>query len=327
MNRTERIGAILLAIGLGLLIARALPGVAAWWPLGLVAAGFLLWREAASQLATTTLIALSLTLAVAGPGLNWLDRLEGWTTALGDGQVVATHQSSPNLAREWAEVELLRVVNAVGNIQIVGEATEPSVTITYRRQGAGGRVPGELQVSYDVTTRTLTVLGLDPAVPEGDRRGLTADITVAVPSRVAVRVENHEGKVTIARVAAAEVSNHTGEVQVRRIVGAVTATNDRGAIRIEDAYGPVSASTRLGDVRLSFDQPVNHPIAARTDVGSVTLLIPTASNVEIRATSRTRNLSGDLQTVIATEGRLRLGVGENIVELAANEGGIEVRKR
>lgn len=305
MNRTERIGAILLAIGLGLLIARALPGVAAWWPLGLVAAGFLLWREAASQLVITILIALSLTLAVAGPGLN---RLEDWTTALGDGQVVATHQSNPGMAREWAEVELLRVVNAVGNIQIVGEATEPSVTITYRRQGAGGRVPRELQVSYDATTRTLTVIGLDPAVPEGDRRGLTAEITVAVPTRTAVQVENHAGKVTVAKV------------------GAVAVINDDGTIRIEDAYGPVNASTRVGDIRLSFDQPVNHPIAARTGRGRVALLIPTASNVEIRATSRTRNLSGDLQTVIATEGRLRLGMGENIVELAA-DGGIEVRKR
>ncbi|MBS3967417.1 MAG: hypothetical protein KGZ60_09215 [Truepera sp.] len=324
MNRTERIGAMLLAIGLGLLLARALPGVAAWWPLGLVVAGFLLWRGVALQLVTTTLIALSLTLAVAGPGLHWL---AGWMAASDRGQVVATHQSSPSMAREWAEVELLRVVNAVGDIQIAGDASEPSVSITYRRQQAGGRVPGELQARYDATTRTLTVIGLDPAAPERDRRGLSAVITIAVPSQVAVQVENQVGKVTIARVAAAAVSNHTGEVQVRRIVGAVTATNDRGAIRIEDAYGPVSASTRVGDVRLSFDQPVNHSIAARTDVGSVTLLIPTASNVEIRATSRTRNLSGDLQTVIATEGRLRLGVGENIVELAANEGGIEVRKR
>lgn len=322
MNRTERIGAILLAIGLGLLLARALPGLAAWWPLGLVAAGFLLWR-AGSQLATTTLIALSLTLAIAGPGLNWL---ANWT-APGGGQVVATHQSNAGVAREWAEVELLRVVNAVGDIQITGEAAEPSVSITYRRQQAGGRVPSELQARYDATTRTLTVIGLDPDAPESDRRGLNAAITIAVPSTVAVQVENHVGKVTIAKVAAAEVINHVGEVSLERVRGAVSATNEVGTIRITEVYGPINANTSVGDIRLNFDQSVNYPIAARTDVGSVTLLIPTTSNVEIRATSRMRNLSGDLQTVIATEGRLRLGTGENIVELAANVGGIEVRKR
>jgi hypothetical protein len=298
-------GAILLAIGLGLLLARALPGVAAWWPLGLMVAGLLLWRGAASQLLTTVLIALSLTLAAAGPGVNWLS---GVRLGAPSGRVVATHQSSPSLAREWAEVEMVTVRNAVGAIQITGEAAKPSVSITYRRNWAGGRVPGELQARYDAATRTLTVIGLDPGTPEHDRRGLTAEITVAVPARVAVQVENHAGKVTVAKV------------------GAVSVINDDGAIRIEDAYGPISASTRVGDIRLSFDQPVNDTIAARTGRGRVTLLIPTASNVEIRATSRERNLSGDLQTVIATEGRLRLGMGENIVELAADRG-IEVRKR
>ncbi len=324
MNRAERMGTILLAIGLGLLLARALPGVAAWWPLGLVSAGFLLWRRAASQLATTALIALSLTLALAGPGLNWL---AGWTAASDGGQVVAIHQSNSGMAREWVEVELLRVVNDLGDIQITGEAAEPSVGVTYRRQQAGGRVPGELQARYDAATRTLTVIGLDPDAPERDRRGLNAAITIAVPSTVAVQVENRVGKVTIARVAAAEVSNNVGEVQLKRVGGAVLVTNDVGTIRIEDAYGRVEAGTRVGDIRLSFEQPVNHPIAARTDVGGVTLLIPIASNVEIRATSRMRNLSGDLQTIIATEGRLRLGMGENTVDLAASVGGIEVRKR
>lgn len=327
MNRTERIGAVLFAIGLGLLIVNALPGVATWWPLGLIAAGLLLWRGPASQLVTTVLIALSVTLALAGLGLAGFSSLSLGGLSSDSGRVVATYQSSAGMAREWAEVETLRIRNAVGNVQVTGEAAEPSVAITYRRTQAGGRVPGELQARYDPTTRTLTVIGLDPAAGERDRRGLSANVTVAVPSRVTVQVENHVGKVTVSKVAGVEVSNNVGEVQLRRIGGAVVATNDVGAVRVEDAYGPINVSTRVGDVRLSFDQPVSYAISARTDVGEVILLIPTGSNVEIRATSRMRNLSGDLQTVTATEGRLRLGAGENAVELASNVGGVEVRKR
>jgi hypothetical protein len=83
----------------------------------------------------------------------------------------------------------------------------------------------------------------------------------------------------------------------------------------------------VGEIRLFFDRPVTAPIQAKSDVGNVSILLPSGSNATVRAVSQIRNLSGELEPVTASEGRLRLGAGETEVALETRVGEVSVRTR
>jgi hypothetical protein len=65
MKTNTTIGAIFLGAGFGILLGLLFPGLAWFWPLGLILGGVLLWRRLGT-LAATIVVAASLSLALSG---------------------------------------------------------------------------------------------------------------------------------------------------------------------------------------------------------------------------------------------------------------------
>lgn len=302
MKTNTTIGAIFLGAGFGILLGLLFPGLAWFWPLGLILGGVLLWRRLGT-LAATIVVAASLSLALSGSSgpLNL-----GFPT-LGERQL-ARYEIMGDEARAWREVRRLVVLNAVGDVSVeVGET--PSVTVRYRGNRGAARPPESLQASYDPASGTLRVVGTDPRGPESERRGLSAEIEVVLPAGVAV-----------------EASTGVGDVRVQGAAEA-TASSSVGDVTVTSVSGMVSARSGVGSVELTFERPPAASASASTDVGDVRLTLPEASSASVRAISGMRSFGGALERVTGDESRLILGAGEQQVELRTRVGKVEVRTR
>jgi hypothetical protein len=303
MKRNVTLGALLIGVGAGLLINTWFPGLRFLWPLGLIAGGVLLWREVGPYSARVALIAGSLTIPFFG-GVGWGG---SWDISMGNGRELASLESSDDNEEAWAGLERLLIVNTVGDIVVEGN-DELDIEIIYR----GNRrteTPESLQADYDPDSRTLRIIGVDPKLPERERRNVSADITVSVPENVQVEVVNAVGDVTLTDVQSVAVETNVGDVRLENIVGSIKTT------------------TNQGDIVMDLSESVNTSIRALTDVGDISLELPDDSNVTVTATSDSRDLEGDLDKLTGNEGRLRLGSGEFPVELKTHVGGITVRER
>jgi hypothetical protein len=311
---------MLVGAGLGILLYQLFPALSWLWPLGLVAAGVLIWQRLGTPAVRTGLVSLSVLLGLLSVNLG------GLSPWLASERSVAHYQANPNQAQSWREVERVVVRNSVGSIRAKSSDGEVVASVSYVRRQPGGRVPHELQARFDEATRELTLIGLDPD-DASRQRGLRAEIALELPRHVTLVVVNGVGDVNVQNLHGAEIRLEVGRIKVRELSGELMAHNDVGNIEVENVAGAVTAQTRVGEIRLLFDRPIAAPIQARSDVGNVSILLPTSSNATVRAVSQVRNLSGELEPVTASEGRLRLGAGETEVTLETRVGEVSVRTR
>lgn len=318
---SQRLGALLLGIGIGILIFRLFPWLAWLWPLGLLIGGIMIWRRLSVPVIRVVILMLSLTIGLlATPALIYFP--------VGvPGRVVATYQQSITQQRDWQELERVVIINSVGSVTVEGGSHDTEVAVEYRRNQRSGRIPSELQVAYDERRRTLTVTGIDPDLSQSAQRGLSANIEVRLPEWVTVHITNEVGDVSVSGLDQVEIHADVGRIRAYEIEYLLNIQSDVGSIDIENAAAQIVAATRVGELRLTFDRPVSSPIRARTEVGDIQLVLPSGSNTMIRATSQVRNLAGDLEQITASEGRLRLGAGEHDVELHTRVGEVRVKQR
>ena len=324
MNRTSAFGAVLLGLGLGILLSRLLPGSTWLWPFGLILAGLLMWRRLGAAILPPLLIAISLVLAVSG-GARMLPRLDSLATG-GEGRVLGSFESSGAQEEAWREAQRVVVLNSVGDIR-VSAADELNVRVSYRRSRGRNRAPEALQASYDPISRTLSVIGLEPSLPENARRGLSAEMELSLPAGVQLEASTEVGTLEVSGMGDTSLSTRVGDISASDVSGDLSARSDVGSVTITNAARAVTARTRVGSLTLMFDAPLGAALQAETDVGDVSLSLPAASNVTVRAVSQLRNFAGDLERVTASERRLNLGAGEHQVSLSSRVGKIEVRTR
>jgi Putative adhesin len=323
MKRNLTLGALLVGLGVGLLINVWFPWLRWLWPLGLIAGGVLLWREMGPYTSRVGLIAASLAIPLFG-GFAWggFDFDGGF----GGGRELARFESSDEDETSWETVERLLIVNTVGDITVEAD-DKVDIDVVYRGNRRNASLPEGLQTDYDEANRTLRIIGVDPKLPQNERRNLSADITVSVPDYVQVEIVNDVGDLSVTEVASVQLETDVGDIHVNDIAGTTSAHSDVGDIRLDNIFGETKASTNTGDITIDLGEPLAATLTAHSDVGDITLELPDDSNVTITATSDTRDLSGDLEKVTGTEGRLRLGSGEFNVELTTNVGGVNVKER
>jgi hypothetical protein len=319
MKRNLTLGALLIGVGAGLLVNNWFPGLRFLWPLGLIAGGVMLWREAGPYAARLALIAASLTIPLFG-GLGW-----SWNPGIGDGRELASLESSDEDEESWQELERLLVVNTAGDIQIEGD-DELDIEVVYRGNRRA-EVPDILQADYDPSSKTLRIIGVDPKLPERERRNSSADMVVSVPENVQVEVVNHVGDISVSEVLGAALETNRGDVQASDITGNASLSSNDGDLQLDNILGSIEATTNSGDITIDLPEPLEASLRATTNAGDIRLELDSDSNVNITATSDSRDLSGDLDKLTSDEGRLRLGTGEHPVTLSTNAGGITVEER
>ena len=224
----------------------------------------------------------------------------------------------------WQNASTFKIINAVGTVSIEG-GEELSAEILYRTTRRRARTPEHLQASFDKTTRSLTLIGIDPEAGERERRGLSADIILKIPADAAVNVVTEVADINIASVAKANLTTSVGNLRAEAIGGDLQAVSETGDIRVHNSEGAVDVRSNVGSLNLSFDNAVSSPINARTKVGDIMLSLPQTSNVRLRALSELQDFAGDLERVTPSEGRLLLGDEGTEVTLETDVGEIEVR--
>jgi DUF4097 and DUF4098 domain-containing protein YvlB len=319
--RNRLLGAVLLGLGIGLLINQWFPFLRWAWPLGLIAGGVLLWRELGPMAARIALIVASLTVAIFGSSWGW-----GFDLNPGPGREIARLESRDSEEELWEDLKRVEILNTVGDISVTGD-DELDLDITYRSNRSRVKAPEQLQVSYNQGSRTLRIVGVDPKLPEDERRGLSADIALQLPEGVSVQVVNDVGDIRVEDVDDLRVETNIGDINVNRIAGSVNLRSDVGDISLDNAVEDMKVKTRIGDISIKLDGPLRAALEATNDVGDIKLNLPHDSNVTITATSSTRKLEGDLNRIKGGEGRLTLGSGEFPVKLSTNVGEVRVEQR
>jgi hypothetical protein len=319
--RNRLLGAVLLGLGIGLLINQWFPFLRWAWPLGLIAGGVLLWRELGPMAARIALIVASLTVAIFGSSWGW-----GFDLNPGPGREIARLESSDSEEELWEDLERVEILNTVGNISITGN-DEYDLDVTYYSHRSKVKAPRELQVTFNSNSRILRIIGVDPKLPEDQRRGLSADIALQLPDSIDLQVVNDVGDIRVEDVGNLSVETNVGNINVSRITGTVNLRSDVGDINLDNAVENMKVKTRIGDISIKLDDPLRAALEATNDVGDIKLNLPHDSNVTITATSSTRKLEGDLNRIKGGEGRLTLGSGEFPVKLSTNVGEVRVEQR
>ncbi len=319
--RNRLLGAALIGLGIGLLVNVWFPWLRWAWPLGLIAGGVLLWREIAPMAARVALIVASLTVAIFGSSWGW-----GFDLNTGPGREIAHLESSGDQESLWAGLERVEILNTVGDISIKDdEAIE--LDLTYHSNRSKAKAPETLQATFNEENQTLRIIGVDPKLPESERRGISADITLSLPEGVLIQVVNDIGDIQVEDMGSVSLETRIGDIQASRISGKANIHSDVGDISLENTTQDIKISTRVGDINIKLDEALNAQLEAKSDVGDIRLSVPDDSNITISATSSSRSIEGDLERVTANEGRLRLGSGEFLVELSTHNGEVSVEQR
>ena len=174
--RNRLLGAALIGLGFGLLINLWFPWLRWAWPLGLIAGGVLLWREIGPMAARIALVVASLTVAIFGSSWGW-----GFNLNPGPGREIAHLESNDEQEEVWQGLRRVEILNTVGDISVTHD--DPGLDITYHSHRPRVKAPKDLQVSFSEDSQTLRIIGVDPKLPESERRGLSADIAITFTRR------------------------------------------------------------------------------------------------------------------------------------------------
>jgi hypothetical protein len=154
-----------------------------------------------------------------------------------------------------AEVKTVSVDLVRGTVTIVGEARETiAVDAKGVVLGADAKMVAEVekQISLKVAPDG-SVLRVGIVVPGGDelarRPRPSLNVTIRVPSRLAVEAHQTGGELTVTDVAAIHLPKTSGRVRFARITGSVTGELERGSLDVE-RVGSVALKLHRCDARL-----------------------------------------------------------------------------
>lgn len=224
--------------------------------------------------------------------------------------VIAHEQDTVRATFDATEVEVVRVDNERGTVEVLGGDVD-EITVTaevshglFRTDTSAHVEDGALVVEVDC--------------PPGPPLWCEADHRITVPRDVAVEVDSSNGR-TLVRDIDGDVSvdGRNGRIELVRVGGDVEAETSNGRVAARGLRGArVEARSRNGSVRLAFaDAPTS--VTARTENGSVDVVVPDddeAYRVEVES------LVGGTDTAVRTDP----GSQRVIVALSRN-GSVTVR--
>src|SRR5882762_594395 len=205
----------------------------------------------------------------------------------------------------------IEIVNLYGNVDVHPSESDRIIldvtkTIRAAQKADADRYSSDFTFSIrNEGSRYRIVSSRDEGL-QGTRRArqyYKSSLTIQVPKRSAVQVDNRNGKVTIENLAGMQnITNRYGDIEVRSIMGGVEVENRNGSVyvsevrgnaTISNAYGPITAENVSGDLRINGR---NNSIEVRHVAGSVTA-DASYQNVTIRDASgpiTVRNRNGDV---------------------------------
>lgn len=181
--------------------------------------------------------------------------------------VIAHEERTETATFDAADVEVLRVENDRGTVEVLGGDVDEitvSVDVSHglRRTETSARVDGgALVVEMDC--------------PAGPHLWCAAHHRITVPADIAVHIDNANGRTLVRDVDGdVTVDGRNGRIELVRLGGDVEAETANGRIAGRGLRGEaVDARSENGSVRLAFaESPTS--VTARTSNGSVEVVVP-----------------------------------------------------
>ncbi|MBL8980864.1 MAG: DUF4097 family beta strand repeat protein [Gemmatimonadetes bacterium] len=179
-----------------------------------------------------------------------------------------------------------------------------------------------------------------------------ANITVAVPRGMRLRISSGNGDVSVSSAAVeARVASGNGRVRVNGVRGQVTASSGNGRVTVEDVTGPVKATSGNGDVTIGT---VAGPVSASSgngDIlvsmdrlsgegdmeftsgnGRIAVTLPSDLSADLEASTGSGQITTDFPIKLSgrlTRTRLRgtIGDGGRRLRMSTGNGSMELRRR
>lgn len=151
------------------------------------------------------------------------------------------HTASRDLDLDAGDITTLEVVARAGALDIRGEADARQVVVRGKACAASAESLAQIRL---VERREGDRLVVTAELPENDggwgsNDYSSLDLTLTVPSRVALKVSDSSGAADIRHVTSAEVEDSSGELRLSDIAGDVTVADTSGVIVIERIGGNV----------------------------------------------------------------------------------------
>ena len=303
-RRTSVLGpSLLLAIGIIFLLLElgklqpddASAWLAHWWPLVLVAAGFVLLLEwaadtwisaqrgtpalprrvgAGTSLLLTLLVLIGAALLAVQNRPTWL--MPYWnpdlTDAGGLGQLFAPHSERvQDLSAPLATKGLLTIQNFRGNITVRGDSQDGEVHVSARQRFSAWQ-RSELNAKQDRFRPSLQPSGSGLLLQvRGDDHDRT-DLTIEVPHDSALLVHPERGDLTVDELRGPlTVNDHTGNITLTALTGSIhlTTVDENATITGHSLTGDLNLQGQSGDLSLS---DVTGPVTLHGDFFGTTHL-------------------------------------------------------
>lgn len=181
-----------------------------------------------------------------------------------------------------SRVTTLTVTNGAGNVRVTG-SNSAKIAVTEH-------------VAYHGTAPTTThhnaagTLSLHSHCPAAET--CKVDYTITVPRTIAVRVNNGAGAVTASSLGGrVTVHVNAGKISLSSLTGPVDATSNAGSIggrALSSATADLHVSA--GHIDVAFASPPT-AVTAATDVGAITVRVPTSVQYHVRATATVGNVA------------------------------------
>ena len=285
-RRTSILGpSLLLGIGIVFLLVElgriqteaAVAWLSHWWPLVLVAAGFVLLLEWATDTwisaqrgtpvlprrvgaGTSFLLVLVILLGAALLAVqnrpNWL--VSYWNPGFGDSvsleQMFAPHsETQQELSALLPSKGLLTIQNFRGNVTVRGVSQDGEVHVTARQRFSAWQ-RSDLRAKQERFRPSLQTTGTGLLLEvDGDDRDRT-DLTIEVPHESALVVQPERGDLNVAELRGPlTVNDHTGNISLTALTGSVhlAVTDDNATITGHSLTGDINLQGQTGDLSLS----------------------------------------------------------------------------
>ena len=157
------------------------------------------------------------------------------------------------------------------------------------------------------------------------RQRFNSSLTVQVPKRSPLRLDNRNGAVSIQDLAGSQtVMNRYGEVEVRGVEGDLEVTNSFGEIRVRDVTGAITVKGRFGDVRLDLQSPPQKDISLSLEFGDVRLGLPSNSSFGLEARTAFGDVRSEFGNLTEDSSERQRGRARGLARSQIGEGGPQI---
>ena len=205
-----------------------------------------------------------------------------------------------------AGATMVRIDAGAGSLRVEGRAGTGDVLVTGIAHAATPELLGAIRIDTRRVADTIFVSCAIP--PAGARPGQppSLDITVQVPSNLALDVTDSSGAAVIRNVAALRIVHGSGGLDINTVAGKLDVTDGSGDMVVANIYGDVHIRDGAGFIYL-------------TDIrGSIDIPEDGAGEIQVVG------VSGDVTIGSKRSGEVAAsGVGGNLAVTASGNGSIE----